>query len=72
MNSRRGSDGGLEGGDGGVDEGVLVGGKVEWGSATRGRQIALRAASARTLADTLVWACQEGLQLQLLVAPPWP
>jgi hypothetical protein len=41
MGSRRGSDGGLEGGDGGVGEGVLVGGKVE-----RGIRPALRAACA--------------------------
>jgi uncharacterized membrane protein YphA (DoxX/SURF4 family) len=58
--------GGLEGGDGGVDEDVLVGGvgKVERGSVIRGGQIAPRAASARNLAATSVlgavsrdWSC---------------
>ena len=46
----------MEGRDGGVDEGVLVGGvgKVERGSVIRGPQIAPRAASACNLAEVLV------------------
>jgi hypothetical protein len=63
----------LEGSDGGVDEGVLVGGigKVERGSVIRGRQIAPRAASACNLAEVLVsGAGQEGLQLVVLGAQP--